>query len=681
MAFPGPGALGDFAGLLLLALLAILLGEPVRSLLARWSGWLAGVDPVERAVVDLYLGGALVYVLAAVPLGLYSPAAVVVVGALAWALRLWRGPSVRRSAAATLRSVASAARRVPYWLVLASFLGLLAVEVAAAAPVPTGNTYDSSLYALYGSLLLLHHTIPLTLAPVDPVAVAFPQGATVWFTLGQGVVGTTPLRSSLLVTPLFLALGGPAAFAVGRRWWGTPEAGAAVAVVFALLGPFPREMVSGSNDLVLAVPLVLLLAAFAAVWSERAPPTWADALVFGGLAGYAAALNPVGTEWLFVVVPVSALLAAPRLSGAPARWIARYAASAALALVFVLPVVAVLVLSHGSPGFVPAGAAVPPGVPFGATPAQFVGNTDPFLFRPSDTWLSPFPLLRAELAALLLLGAAVLVVGMYGRLAVPRPFGRLAVSGALVGIAGCGAFVAAHDGVPGLALLVDLSSADQLSVILFLVYTAVAAVPLIVLFEWLAPRASAPSGGRPTSPPRPGPSRGTAGPATALSLVLVLVVVLPGAGVTALSLPSQLGSVYDRYSNVTAADLALLQYEAANLPDGARLLIAPGSAAEFLPANDPEVVLLYPMVPNFFDVNASYTLLVRELTNATLDASGRAALAALDVNFVAVTGRSSALFLPFSAPPLEADPQLDLVFHQGDAWLFEGPVPPDPRDA
>jgi len=675
---PGPGAAALFVDLLFLAAVSAVIGEPIRSLLARRASWLAGVDPVERAVVDLYLGGALVYAVAAVPLGLFVPGALVAAALIPWAVRLALGPSMTSSAGATFRSVRATARRASYAAPALGFLVVLALEVLAADPAPTGNTYDSSLYSLYTSLLLLHHTLPTSLAPVASIGVAFPQGPTAWFAFGQQLLGVPGVRTSLLVTPLFQALAVPAGFALGRRWWGTPPAGAAVAIVLALLAPFPREIVTGSNDLVLSLPLVLLLGAFARGWSEERPPGWADALTFGGLAGYAAALNPVGPEWLFLVVLVTALLAAPRLAGAPAAWLGRYAASVAVGMVFVSPSLYVLAEGHASPGFVPGGATPAVGAPFGTSTAQFLGGIDPFLFRPSDTWLSPFPVLRAELAILIALGGFLLVLGAWGWLPTGRPFGRFVLSAGVVAGLILGAFVLARAQVPGFTDLVYLSSATETSVYLFVTYSVVASVPLIVLGERYD-RAPPPAD-RERAPHRRWSLGTDPGPRGSVAVALGLALVLPGVGVTVAALPAQLGSVYAQYSNVTSDDIAMMEFAAGALPDGSRVLVAPGSAAEFLPVYDPHVVLLYPMVSNFRNINASYELVVQELTNGTLDPAGSAALGALGVRYVAVTGPSSTLFRAFNPVPLATlaaedggDPW-SVAYHSGDAWLFhDGP--------
>jgi len=148
--------------------------------------------------------------------------------------------------------------------------------------------------------------------------------------------------------------------------------------------------------------------------------------------------------------------------------------------------------------------------------------------------------------------------------------------------------------------------------------------------------------------------------------------IAPGAATTAVALPPQLSDLFERFSNVTTADFALLQWAATHLPDGARVLVAPGSAAEFLPAYHLNIVLLFPMSAGYRSINASYGTVVSELTNGTLDSAGRLALASLGVEFVAVTERNTVLFEPFSPAPFLSAPA-PLLFHEGGAYLFAWP--------
>ncbi len=99
--------------------------------------------------------------------------------------------------------------------------------------------------------------------------------------------------------------------------------------------------------------------------------------------------------------------------------------------------------------------------------------------------------------------------------------------------------------------------------------------------------------------------------------------------------------------------------------------MAPGSAAEFLTAEAPELRVVFPMVLGFSYPNATYRDLDRELENGTLAPNGTTDLAVLGVGFVVVTGANTVLGDPYDPTPLLADPSgYPLVYHSGDAYVF-----------
>src|SRR5208282_1120384 len=64
---PGPpGALWALA-LILWALVAAVTGEAVRVVASRWVPQWRSADPLERGILDVYLGGAFLYLVAALP--------------------------------------------------------------------------------------------------------------------------------------------------------------------------------------------------------------------------------------------------------------------------------------------------------------------------------------------------------------------------------------------------------------------------------------------------------------------------------------------------------------------------------------------------------------------------------------------------------------------------------------
>jgi len=673
---PGPpGALWALA-LILWALVAAVTGEAVRVVASRWVPQWRSADPLERGILDVYLGGAFLYLVAALPIGAFTDPVVFGIPILAAGALVLLVARLRRAGNRPAIEATFARLGRPWVLVaIASALGLYLVELAVALPVPTGNTYDASLLTSYTALLLQHHTLPLSFSPYSASMIVYPQGITAWLGWAQISFGLPPARTSLLVTPLFFALAPLSGFVFGRRMFGTERAGAVVAIVLAWLGPGTRTLVAGSNDLVVAFPLVLLLAAQSTVWL-RGTPGRGDAIGFGVLLGYSAAINPVGAEWMLPALVVIGLVGRPAFGGATARWLGRWALTLAVSLVAIVPSLYVLVLGRTSPILVPGAAGPPPGSTVGITGATWVGSVDPFLFRGGDVQLSPLASIRIELALLLVLGLLILVaVGRTSALGrYLGPFRRWALAAGVTIAAWLGLLVdAGSDGSP-VRVLAYLTSAQELTLWLFSVYALVAAIPLILVVERLA--ASAPRTAAATPPERtPGTPRTRAQTralaSTAVLLTVAILLVVPGIVLTPTSLAPGLGRIYRDFGNVSAGDFALLQAAASDLPAGSRVLVAPGSAAEFLPGYAPDIVLLYPMEPGWAWVNASYTDVVSELTNGTLNALGNASLTALSVEYIAVTMQNTILWPAFSPAPMLADSaKFHQDFHDADAYLF-----------
>lgn len=679
---PGPGGAEWAVTLVVWAVLVAVVGELLRTLTARFVPLWQRPDPIERGLIDIFLGGALLYLIASLPWSAFvAPVVELVfgvasVGVVVLAVRSARRPGWLREMRAYLARLLAPV----HLAVLLSALALFVVELSVAVPVATGNTYDSSLLTLYTSLLLNHHGTTLSFAPYASTGLLYPQGTTVWLGDAQLLFGLPPARTALLVTPLFFGLSPLAGFVFGSRMFGRERAGLAVALVLAWVGTGTRGVVFGSNDFVFAFPLVLLLSGQAVVWTKPPLPRLGDVVGFGLLLGYSAALNPVGAEWLLLALPVVALLVRTRFSGQLRGWFVRWGVAVATSLVGIIPSLYVLGVGRSNPGFVPGATGPPAGSPTGITESQFFGAIDPFLFGSSDTGLSTVAALRLELAILIAAGLALLLVvgrdSALGRYLEPfRPFvaGAAAVQGVLLAVGW-----AASTGFGPAVDFMNISSSNELSIWLFTVYGLIAAVPLALAFErfagWLR-RAEA-SGARadfPAPAPRSGTGRSPSVAArAAVPLVIALIIVVPGVVLTPTALPPTLTGLYHDFGNVTSADFDLLEYAGSHLPSGARVLVAPGSAGQFLPGYCPDLVLLYPMVPGWRTVNASYERLVEDLPNATLGPSDVRALASLAVEYIVVTGNTTILWPAFSPRPFLSAPTVyPALFHQGDAYLFE----------
>ena len=676
MSLPGPTGLTWALELLVLAGLFLPAGELLRRLAARWVSLFRNLGWIERLLLDLYLGGGGLYVLAVLPFGLFGLPLIIgyVAGTAAILLLLVSREWTRAPHLPVPRSAPGVAAVLPGLLVAGATLAVFAIEVGVAEGVPTGNSFDTSLLADYVALLLLHHQVPVSLAPIAPQLTSYPQGTTVWIAAAQLIFSLPPARAPLLVTPLFLSLSPLAGFVLGRRQLGSAWAGGAVGLTFALIASWTRVMVATSNDFVFSFPLVLWLLARLDLWRRPSGPSWADAVAYGAVLGYSAALNPVGAEWLYpslvIVGVLSAGLRSRHLKNAFPRWVGTLAVS----LLFVSPALWTIIAGKGALFASSGGITVPSptGLP-GISPALLVGSIDPFLFHTNDIWLSPFPALRFELAILLVAGAAVLVL--------PDLFRRLGPSGAPlrqlvavtlgVAVAILIVQVGAAQGIRAFVGLSLISSAAEVSVYLFTLYAVLAAIPIYLLIDSVSPKTS-----EAPAPVAPGPgspastmARRRSTPTGPQVIALALVVVLLGSGVavTAGDFPPYLHELYESYGRVTPADFTLFAWARDHLPAGSRVLVAPGSAAQFLPGYV-RVALVFPVQP--INENASYVELDRQLVQGQLNASGYQALGWLRIQYVVVTGNTTNLWAPFD-PAALMTPAFDLIFEQGDAYVFQ----------
>ncbi|HZY70335.1 MAG TPA: hypothetical protein VFF67_05075 [Thermoplasmata archaeon] len=656
--------------LLLLAAGTLVVGEAVRHLLLRRVPMLRTSGSIERALVSFFLGSAAIYALAWIPLPIFGLAAFVVLVAVAAVTTLF---AVRRRAARRprLRELRAIVPSPPVAIALAAALTLFVVEWYSLASTSSGNTWDASVLALYSSELTVHGHLVLGLAPAGPGFVTYPQGIVVWQSLFAVGSGVEPSRIAVDVDVLFLALAPLAGYVLARRWLSSERAGAAAAVGLLLLGTWTRVLVSGSYDFVAAFPLGLTLVGLARPAFHDRGASRSDVIFFGALAGYSAALNPVPAEWVFVAVAITAVVMRPQPEGGWGRWLLRWALAIGVATLWVVPNLAGLLLDGGGPitGLGPPMLVIPPPLGLGT----LIGAVDPFLFGPGYGLLSPFPVLRFELAALLLGGMLLPFTRWFrGRSSAGfGPFYRWSIAAALAAGLLIGAGQLAAAGVPLVRSIGPLTSTGEASILLFTVYAMVALVPIVLLAGYLSRGRNDPGvdGIRSmrNSRPRPSPSHERAPVLAVLGCALLLA---PGVVVLVTDFPVTVHTVSTSFGNLSAADLGLLAWSGRHVPDGARVLVAPGGALQFLPTYQPRAIVVFTMVGGA-SPNGSYALVSFELEHGILDGPGRLAIGSLGVQYIAVTQQNTVLWSPYEPGPLLGDPgTFPVVYHSGDAYLF-----------
>lgn len=671
-----PGSLGAvLGGLVLLVVILVPTGLSILRLVETLLRHRFSLSPVERVVLAFYAAGTLFFLLASIPLSIYGTvlvATVLILGTAYYAYLL------ARHRAAGWRSALAVARQPAMILLVAGFLGLLVLEVAPVWNHPFPNAWDGSATALWTNLILRQGTIPSSLQPFSGAPVVYPMGAAVWMTLPVVVLGWSVVQVPVLLPPLFLSFTVPATYTWGERWSrGTSSSSTAIGLLFAaffgLVAGFPRLYTGGWYDFTLALPLLLLTIGWLPGWSRGERPRWNAVAGLGLTYGALTALSVTAGEMATVLLLAFVLLC----HRGTLRDLSTRLAQIAVIVVFQLAFISRSLWAWaGTPS-----AAYVPSSYYGPLDLRLVeGELDPFV--PWKGKLSPIPLASLELQILLGVGLVLAIVWVVRPPREDRPSVGPALSPLLLTGTGV-SFV-----VTGLLLFTDLPGAfwvrlgsvtnlDQSSMVLFLFFTGLALLPLVSLIPALR-RSNATSFPTRSAHPDEAPARRTAqgspwprfGGARLRTILVVTLLVVPlavGAVTTVTAAPGYIESNVGKTSNVTAADIAALEWAGSHLPACSVVLVAPGSAAQFLPEYA-TVHLAFPMNP--VPTNGSYGIAVANLTGGVYSSETRAALIALGVTEVFVTGQTSVSFLPFLPKPLESSPDFSGLWASGDAEIF-----------
>lgn len=679
-----------FLGLIALFVSAL----PLGATLLRCGEWLLGrrlrVALWERVLASLYGAGAFLFVLASIPLPIFTADLVegsLGVGAVGLLVFWWRD---RWSSP---RYLLHHARYWPTIVVALGMLGLLSVEVAYGTFPPLPNAYDGSVQALYAHLLILHQTIPSTLAPYASAGVVYPQGTAVWLTLPTLLFGWPVALSPLLLTPLFLALSVPSAYCLGSRLERTGDLepsrwGLLFAAGFGLLVSWPRFFVGGSYDFAFGLALFLVASGWVIQIGRKGSWSWPETIGVGVLLGSASALSVSIGETLALLL-LASLLVYRRGWGRVRTWVARYVAAVAISVLFLARSFVLFGVWYSYPGHVLRSTGTPP---YAATPPingplnyqGVIGLLDPFV--PWKWRLSPIPVLSFELELLLAIGLVLVFlchIGPLSRIFTPWLSAQLTTPLTLVllvtFLATVGIIASQVHGL-GLSFLTSLASVSEESFLLFVGFELFALIPLVAVTDYLWPPADAktrpattrlgrevgPTRGRRTAQTRRGEPSRRAG--TVVAVVVLLAPLATGAGFTAIDGPSVVHNGIAPLANATTGDVEALEWAGAHLPSCSHVLVALGSAALFLP-EFADVQLVFPMLP--YSVNFSFHVAIQSLTQGVYNASVRAALLSLDITEVFATGASFTGYPQFNVSALKAATDFLQLFDSADAFIFE----------
>lgn len=222
----------------------VTLGEPLRILIARFSGLFKRLDILQILVINVYLGGLLLYAIALIPLHLFRPILLwivltlsvffTVVYHLKRLLHDRRTLSIRRNDAFYC------------FTVFGIFLVILWIGVVPTTNLTFGSVHDSSLFALFAKVILENQQIPKTLEPYLSEGIIYPQGFFVVLSFAHIFLEIPLAKIVLYTTPLSQALIVLAAYFLGKEL-SSKKLGLSLAFIFAFVSRWPRLLTWGSN--------------------------------------------------------------------------------------------------------------------------------------------------------------------------------------------------------------------------------------------------------------------------------------------------------------------------------------------------------------------------------------------------------------------------------------------------
>lgn len=298
------------AGLLELVVALIILGEPVRLFAERVSTLFKNLNFVEICILDIYLGGLVLYAIALPPWHLFSTP--IITGLLFVFLTIsiayhWKLKKVHIAQ----QNERKKGEMIEQACVIGLFCFMLCLQVFPLTSLLYGSVRDVSLHSLLTQVIIENQYLPNTMLPYSTEGIIYPAAAHVIFAFTANLTGWVVPQAIFYVTQLFNALTVVAAYFLARRISLKRTFHLSTAFVFTFVSAWPLFVTWGANPFVAGFPLFLVcLGLLLAMFFNPERRDWKEFIVIGLMFGYLGAimvsflqtLMVMGILWLFIQV-------------------------------------------------------------------------------------------------------------------------------------------------------------------------------------------------------------------------------------------------------------------------------------------------------------------------------------------------------------------------------------------
>jgi len=262
-----------FSRLFLLMISLVIVGEPIRVAFSKYFHFFRELDFLQISVLNVYLGGLALYLIAIFPLHFFNAivvwAIIVTFGVFSILLHKNELKSIKSFVGSSQECMISVRNyllehkvaTLQCSAVFGMFLATLWIQVVPLSSFVFGSINDTSLHSLFVQVMLENQGVPLTMQPYLSEGVVYPQAAHVFFAYACLISGYLPPEAIFHVTALFQALSILGAYFLGKAF-SSRRLGVSLAFVFFCVSRWPRLLTWGVNPYVVAFPLKFISLGF-----------------------------------------------------------------------------------------------------------------------------------------------------------------------------------------------------------------------------------------------------------------------------------------------------------------------------------------------------------------------------------------------------------------------------------
>jgi hypothetical protein len=634
--------------LLFLLFLLIVNGEPLRAVFFRRLRLFSDLDFLQICILDVYVGGLILYVLAMLPFGLFSWIVVVGFALLSMILSviIHSKTLVRWASFSKLRAfwVQNKKTLLTYLVVFLMFMIFLLINLSSLSGLVFGSVRDESVHSLDVQVILENHSVPLTLKPYVPEGVIYPQASHVILAFATYMLNMDVPDIVLYVSVLFKSLSVLGAYFLGRKLGSGIAYSLGLSFVFAFISSWPLNITWGGNPFLVGFPLFLVCLGllYSLSWF-RTNPNLAELITVGLLFGYIGTIIISYLQALVVIAFLVFIYCLIKKRREAPRFLGEYTAIFGVSLLPLSPFLYRFFAFYQYPGH---NIGLPYDFTGWTSQQSYLSQALQWAFQN----LSPYALLTAMIILILTVLALLLWKTRDYLTAKSVVAFALAVFAAASLLSFISFFLP-----PGF----DIISWGHQGIILSIPISI-----LILTFYIKSAQAFRESKIKRLSKIFPKGSKA----AFLLTIALLSLVTFPFLYYRFLADPESLRGAYDLFAVTTQSDYNLMTWMKANLSSNAVILVHPSGSGLFIPSiSHDRIVFPY----SGSSLSSSYQTLAVLLENNTLNASTYQIMRSWNVSYVFVGTNVIYEALKWNPELFLGNPNFKLTKNFKDSYLFK----------